>query len=576
VQVDIWFWAPCCGFHEYRVNAANRGGLYAWLVHPMDRNGQSILNWCVVGALLLPGAALALSVILTLTTEVGSSTYSPSWDNYGQMFVWTICVSTIIAVLATSLGLVSAWALRSTRWRASTSALGALMFVAMLMPSYLAYAGWGLIRQPDWPVGRWLFEREAWQIILANRALALLGMIVWMWPLATVLLLPTARSVTDDQIDQFSLVCDRRQVVRSIVFYVRRQSSGIGVCLLVLAALAVGSALPLHLAQMPTISIELWRASALHGVRVWLDVWPVVIVAMVAAWMIARSLANQTGFDLQSGMRTEARGLVRLGAWLTWVCGALVPLMLFVLTLRSWHVVEITVREQAGAIGTSVLIGLGTGAGLGGLCVISAWATSLTRGSLQGRSFEKSLLRKTLFICLFSSVLWLLLPGVMLGQFVSAGVNRVSDFASGLTGVSFVPDSLAFVCMSHVLRFSCIGIVTGVVLAKLEPRALVDARLNLAGTGVRAWWRLFAIPRIGTFLAVVVAGVVLSLSEIEMAVQLMPPGYRSVAQVMLDQLHMNSVQEMAAMGAVVMGCGLVLMVIGGGLSLWLCRRVDEL
>src|SRR5690606_38286480 len=63
----------------------------------------------------------------------------------------TLGVAGIIALLATTIALPAAWATRT--WRGP--ALVALL-VPMLLPSYLAYSGWGLLRAPGTALGDWL------------------------------------------------------------------------------------------------------------------------------------------------------------------------------------------------------------------------------------------------------------------------------------------------------------------------------------------------------------------------------------------------------------------------------------
>ena len=109
----------------------------------------------------------------------------PAWA-----LIWrTVWVCGLIAVLATVLGFPAGWVSRKLpgRW-------ALLMVAPMLMPSYLAYAGWGLLRAPGTWLGDWLLRGPSvgsgtanaavgsaaanWWPVAASHAQAVLGLVL--------------------------------------------------------------------------------------------------------------------------------------------------------------------------------------------------------------------------------------------------------------------------------------------------------------------------------------------------------------------------------------------------------------
>ncbi|MFO0492674.1 MAG: hypothetical protein ACK51T_09575, partial [bacterium] len=104
-----------------------------------------------------------------------------------RTMVLTVLVPLLIGVAATLLAWPTAWWVRSLGPRRERWAL-ALLIVPMVLPTYLAFAGWGLARGPGTPVALWMSRVPALSALL-GQVLACVSLALWAWPIATFVLL---------------------------------------------------------------------------------------------------------------------------------------------------------------------------------------------------------------------------------------------------------------------------------------------------------------------------------------------------------------------------------------------------
>lgn len=469
-----------------------------------------------------------------------------------RVILATIGVPLLIALGAALLAWPTCWLLReiSRRSRAALS----LMAVPMLMPAYLAYAGFGLARVP----GTWLGETvNRWPSganVLFGQSLAVVGLLLWCWPLATVALLGAVRRVEQEHLDQLALsgagwwdsLCQRLAMVQGAML------SSFGLVVL----LMLGSAVPLHLAQIPTLAIDLWARLALAptSTTVWLDSWPLLIAAVAGAVWIAR----WAGADLPHEARTTPAPTAEATAWIipvsAWLLGVAVPLALFAFSIKHTKLLIDFWRENTESVVDSLTVAAAVGVVLAGLA-LAAWYAA-----------EHPAMRRLVCWGLGLQLVGLLLPGVLMGCAIGGLLNHPVLGGFG----RWIGDSTGAVAIGHIARFGALGTAAGLWLARLEAPSLRDARRLTGGDGVRVWLVLAVKPQVATLIGITIAGMCLSLHEIEATIQLQPPGYRSLAQVMLDHLHMNSIHELAAAGVNVLATGVILAAAGG----WLVARAS--
>jgi len=462
-----------------------------------------------------------------------------------EMAVATVGVPLLIAVGAVSIAWPTCWLLRSPG-RSSRVTL-ALLTVPMLMPAYLAYAGFGLGRAPGTWAGEIVNRWPSGANVLFGQSLAVAGLVLWCWPLATLVMLGAVRRVEQEHLDQLALTGATRWA--TLVQKLAMVRGAVLVAIGVVSLVMLGSAVPLHLAQIPTLAIDLWARLALAptSTAVWLEAWPLLVAAAVGSVWVSRWACADPAHEARStapaGAR-RARWMIPVAAWLLAVA---LPMGLFAASVRYPRLLVDFWRENTQSVIDSLSVAGGVAAVLC-MLALAAWYAAEHGGA-----------RRAVSIALGVQMLGLLLPGVLMGSAVSGILNHPALGDAG----RWLSDSTGSVVLGHVARFGALGTLAGLWLSRLEAQSLRDARRLAGGEGVRAWLGLAVRPQAATLAGIAVAGGSLSLHEIEATIQLQPPGYRSLAQVMLDHLHMNSTHELAAAGINVLATGLLLAGLGG-------------
>lgn len=444
----------------------------------------------------------------------------------GLVALRTALVPLAIGVLATVWAWPAAWMIRSGGRRAVWACgLGAL---PLLLPSYLAFAGWRLVHAP----GTWLGDRFAlsapWVQVVVDRGLAVVGLSLWAAPIAMLMLASGLGRVPGGALEQLQL--DGAGRGARAWHTLRMARAPIAMSVLAVSLVMLGSAVPLHLAQIDTLAQRLWWRLQLGDTgRVWLSAWPLVALSVPAAWLCVRRLSARTLETDATPVR--AGGLSALGLCAALALSVVVPLMLYAFSLRSWASVPAFWRDLGPAALASGVIAAVVGASVAALGGLVWWLAS-ARAGLRAR---------TLLIVL---VLWLvagLLPGVLVGHAVSSAWSMpwLADVGDALDRAN------GRVALAHIARFGFIGVLAGYWLARQEARDVHDARTLDGATGLWAWARAGLGGRGGALVGVGLAVLALSLHEIEAAVIVSTPGSPSLPQRLLDLLHYNRDEQLA-------------------------------
>lgn len=458
----------------------------------------------------------------------------------GQTVLW--CV--VVGVLAAGLALVWAWWMRGLDARGARVWAMGVGLSPLLLPSYLAYAGWNLLRAPGTWLGDGLAVAPVSVAANAWRAFALVGLTLWVWPLALLVLAPAAARLPRSVLEAMRAdgAPPRMVLVHVVRMLWRDIARAAALCALVMA----GSAIPLHVAQVYTYSIWLWsemnRVPDLRGV--WLASWPLLAVAVAGAMFVLRLVpgaARDEGVEVEAGGQSQRGVSVALTACAAalWACSVLVPLLLFVLSVREVSAFAEFWRQSGAAVGHSAHAAAWTG-GIGALVLLAAWVSVSGVRSAAGRRSASQV------------VLWLTVVGLVPGVLVGSAYALAAP-ASGLP----------LVVLTHLARFAFIGAIIGWWLGASESADLRDARELDGGATFRGWLLACVRPRWAAALGAAVAMAMLSLHEIESTVQVQPPGLDNLAQFLLDQLHYLRQDQLAAAGASMTAAGLLGAVAGG-------------
>jgi hypothetical protein len=432
-----------------------------------------------------------------------------------------------IGVGSTLLALPVAWATGGFRSRWSAAAL-----LPVLLPMPLAYAGLNELRAPGTAVGEWLAMRQAWAV-LSGRAIAGMGLALWGVTLAACVLALGVRQ-TDAGVFEAARLEGRGPLRRALLALAITRWS-VAASVLLVAAVMTGSAVPLHLARVPTFSVHLWLvldASPPDGAaRAWRAAWPL--------WALAAAVAIAAGLWLVRASRRDDAQLAapRTGqsvAWLTagvLAASSVVPIALLARSLSSWSTFAVLWRTEGGAIMASA----GVAAVVGGVCAAACW-TVRTAFFAAPRAVAAGIALAS--ITAFA-------PGVLVGSVV----------AQAWRGVGPIADSPAIIVLAHLARLLAIPAAVGALLALAETDADRDRRRIDGATATLA---AEAPGAAAAMLLVAAVCAAMSLSEMEASAFVQPPGSRSLAGSMLAMLHFSRYEHLS---------GLVLMIAGPTLLL---------
>ncbi|MGJ8637341.1 MAG: hypothetical protein ACSHX5_10895 [Phycisphaerales bacterium] len=473
------------------------------------------------------------------------------------LIVRTILVAAGIGGVSTILGIGMARVLMR-----AGSGNGWVWVVAMVpvwMPSYAMYGAMNLARAPDTMVGRWLISyatsdpSRRWVAVWAGYAIGLLGMSVWGAVIAAMVIATDRRGRQGVYRDMMDLE-PAGVIVRARVWvglYRGALLKAWGVVGLVM----LGSGVPLHLAQIETWSIVVWRALSERSVDAWGSVWvlgsPMVMVGVVGAWLVTRVVVRDatsramvgTGVEsgVEHGERRRAGGMDWVWGAGVWGLGVVVPMLVLAVSIDDWRSMGVFWSERSDAIGHSVLIG-------GVVGVIGAVFAMMVAAML---GHWMRWVRWVGVSAVFACAAGALVPGVLVGASI-AGSGWLNERLNG--GMGELVGLLA--------RVLVVSAVVGAVVAGRESGELLSQRWTLGG-GLGDWWR--AHGRTGV-LACVGAGVLcglLAVHEIEASVMITRAGVSTLSQGLLADLHYARLERLSAALLNLMIVALVVSCIGG-------------
>ena len=486
-------------------------------------------------------ALLALTIILLgpVLGSLGVGAVRTIWNTGlpapARGFAMTLAVAIGIGVLST----VIAWL--PARVMVRRRVFAGFVLVPILMPPYLVFAGYGMIRDPSWWTGS-LLERlagqgHAWVTIWTGYTLAVVGLALWAFPIAAVVLAAGFKAQGQAMDDLLRL--DTGPVRRTIM-RVRMNLPGVLTAIGLVALVMIGSAVPLHLAQIPTMAIELWRqlneSPAAAWDQVWASAWPLILVALAGAGAVAWWL-EQTGSgqrDAHAGSGSVSGGSVS-GAWAIWAGATLVPLLIFAASLRS----PASLVEFWRLSGTGLATAFGFGASDAAVCLVLAMAAAWAASS------QDRVTRITIRVSLAAWVFAAVIPGVFIGSALARmGTHLPRGFGDGL------------VVLAHVNRFGVLGVLAGVMVGWSEPMARRELRRLDGATGFTGWRRVCLPWQWTTLVGAAVAAGVLGVHEIEATTLVLTPGRANLAGQLLGYLHFSRMEELSAASVYLIGGGI--------------------
>lgn len=488
---------------------------------------------CVIlTALLLLAAPAVVPMGVELARAAGDTAAWRDTPISGARWVVlarSVGIAGLVALVSTLMALPMAQVLRTRGPRVAP-----LLVAPVWIPAWLIYAGLNLARAPDTVLGKalmdWALPDHRGLLVALGPTVAVASVALWCAPLAALAM--SAVESPEPDAAREALRLERITPPRRVWERLRLRAGPIGVSLGVTALVTLGSAVPLHLAQVETDAISLWRALAERTPARWggvfLGAWPEMLIAVAGAWWLVVRLgrAPAPGIGATPESTPRLSWGTRILAWGVWALAAVAPTALMASSLDSVSSLGRWVRLEGGALGVSSAYAAagGLASALMGVGVAAAAGSNLRATRVTARVLSG--------VALFGAVA----PGVLTG----AAVARLD-----LDGV------LASV-LGCVARVAFVGAVAGLVSARAEsPDERAFRALDGAGDAW-GWLRANAWRACRLAGGVWVGAFVLALHEIEASVMVRPPGLGNLPQQMLSDLHYARVEQLSA-GGVVMG-----------------------
>ncbi|MEM9373115.1 MAG: hypothetical protein AAGA55_05675 [Planctomycetota bacterium] len=462
-------------------------------------------------------------------------------------------VAALIACLATLAGWPLAQLLRRCGGR-----LAAILLAPVWMPAWLTYAGLNLARAPDTWIGGLVLDAalpdHRWAIVLLGRVVAIASLVLWTAPIAALVI--AAFADPDADAAEELLHTEHVSFLRRTGIRFRLRRASLSASLGAVFLLTFGSSVPLHLAQIETDAIVLWRAIAERTpdrwAGVWLAAWPqLIIAALGSAWFVRRAAARpRPGESVAGGGRIVLSRWTRAIAVIVWIVAALLPTALMLWSLDAWASIPRWFALNADALGSSAQI-----AGVAGLLTGTA-AVLIAAGHASERAVTRAVSLTVAGACVFSA----LVPGVLIGAAI-AGM-RLDDGVAAM--------------LAAMARTLFIAGIAGVVAGGVEPPDVRAMRSMDARGDARGWVRVHGLRASRLCAGVWIASFLIGLHEIEAATLVRPPGTGNLPQQMLSDLHYARLEQLSAGGVVIGLLGITLGAVASGVLSLRVRQLDRL
>tara|TARA_R110002072_G_scaffold150953_6_gene299932 strand:- start:42991 stop:44583 length:1593 start_codon:yes stop_codon:yes gene_type:complete len=522
--------------------------------------------WLLVAIVLVLSLPVLVELARSLSAVFDAQDRAVIVDMYGSLsgvmlLVRSVLIAGGIALVGTALGIPLGRVLNacfSSGQGGKNRFWAGMLLIPIWLPAMLVYAAGNLLRAPDTVIGHALVSFSTsesglrWVTIWAGYAIATLGLALWSAPIAGVLIaagLGVRTSLYDEMI-----ALEPVGIFRRGYLWIRLHSRALLRAWVLITTLMLGSAVPMHLAQLDTWSIVLWRELAQSPIdkwgRVWLGAWPSVLFGVLGAWVLTRTLVrphtSESFADRGHALAKISKPILG-GSVLVWALGALGPLIAMLVTLDDLDSVRHFWTLEGSAVIDSGLLALACG----GMTMLIALLVAFALGSPSGMHRRLGMW-SVMGLCVLG-----LIPGVLVGSAIAR--SSIPVLTTGWGGAM----------LASCVRAGFLGAIIGALCASAESAERRSVRWQLAGGSLSGWARAVLPSIVGSIFAAGLVGGLYSMYEIEASVMVRPPGMDNLPQQLLSDLHYARIEQLSGAGVNLLGIGLLF----GAIASWALIRV---
>ena len=413
-----------------------------------------------------------------------------------------------------------------------------LLLMPLVLPQYVLYYAWSLLLSPTTALGSYVSARPELARFVGT-VTSVFVLILWYWPLAALVLAHGWRNIDRQLSDSASLDAGAVGAWRHVTLPLMRQS--IVTAFLVCFVLALSEFATFHLAGVRTIGTELAVLYELTGSEIVVarSAWPVVIVALIVAIIVARASKARAWHEAV----IETTGYTpRTWQWIVLVSllgfSVAAPVALLVLNIADMQALRQFLTLHSDDLAWSMLIAV-VAAAMACLIGYGVSAVDVSGRFCRTRKIAGLIVRGTVFAAMF-------LPASV----VAVAMLRfaaICDLPSGLR------QSWLFVSLGQAGRFAGLAFVVFLFARSDSQRALSEMASLDGASRSQTWWYVHLPQTWPLFVGTFILLVMFSLTELSATMVLLPAGLPNFSQRLLNQMHYARDQHVIASCLVMIG-----------------------